>query len=110
MLHVATATDDLEEAARILDQSVPAAMSETTFGLLYLHTLGRYHLATDRTRAGLDDFLACGSLMSEWSIDLPALVPWRAEAARAWLEPRDRAPNRFGAFVGFDHCTTKGGA
>jgi ATP/maltotriose-dependent transcriptional regulator MalT len=84
-LRAATVRGDYEEAVRLLHEPVPESMFQTAFGLLYLHVRGQYYLASGQTRAALDDFRACGSLMSKWGLDLPALVPWRVEAAQAWL-------------------------
>lgn len=75
-----------DEAAGQLSQPVPAVMLETRFGLHYLRARGHYYLATDRPRAALGDFLACGELMRTWRLDLPALVPWRSDAAQACLQ------------------------
>ncbi|HET8684707.1 MAG TPA: AAA family ATPase [Micromonosporaceae bacterium] len=75
-----------DEAAGQLSQPVPTVMVETRFGLHYLRARGHYYLATDRPRAALGDFLACGELMRTWRLDLPALVPWRSDAAQACLQ------------------------
>ncbi|HZN19885.1 MAG TPA: AAA family ATPase [Micromonosporaceae bacterium] len=75
-----------DEAAEQLSQPVPTVMIETRFGLHYLRARGHYYLATDRPRAALGDFLACGELMRTWRLDLPALVPWRSDAAQACLQ------------------------
>jgi DNA-binding CsgD family transcriptional regulator/tetratricopeptide (TPR) repeat protein len=85
LLFAATAAGDYDEAARQLDQPIPDAMFQTTFGLPYLHARGNYYLATNRLHAALDDFQACGNLMDRWGVDGPALVPWRTEAAQVWL-------------------------
>ena len=85
MLMAATAAGDYEEAARQLDQPIPESMFQSTFGLPYLHARGNFYLVTDRPHAALEDFHACGNLMSAWGIDGPSLVPWRTEAARALL-------------------------
>ena len=85
MLMAATAAGDYEEAARQLDQPIPESMFSSTFGLPYLHARGTFYLVTDRPHAALEDFQACGDLMSAWGIDGPSLVPWRTEAAQALL-------------------------
>jgi DNA-binding CsgD family transcriptional regulator len=83
-LRAATARGAYEEAVRLLHEPVPEAMFQTVFGLLYLHARGQHYLATGQARAALGDFRACGGLMAKWGLDLPALVPWRSEAALAW--------------------------
>ncbi|MFI2214261.1 AAA family ATPase [Streptomyces sp. NPDC020141] len=74
-----------EEAASLLDQPVPEAMFATLVGLHYLRARGRCHLATGRYHAALRDFLTCGEMMESWGMDAVELVPWRLDAAEAWL-------------------------
>ncbi|MYW03299.1 LuxR family transcriptional regulator [Streptomyces sp. SID3343] len=81
----AVARGDHDAAARHLELPVPGAMFHTPSGLHYLHACGRYNLATGRADAALHDFTSCGELMTAWGIDLPGIVPWRVEAARAHL-------------------------
>jgi DNA-binding CsgD family transcriptional regulator len=80
-----TALGRYEEAASYLSLLVPEAMFRTPFGLHYLHARGRHYLAVGRIQAALGDFQACGDLMVKWGLDLPTLVPWRTDAARALL-------------------------
>ena len=42
-------------------------------------------MAAGRPESALADFQLCGRLMTAWRLDLPALVPWRSETARADL-------------------------
>ncbi|WP_405998002.1 AAA family ATPase [Streptomyces sp. NBC_00829] len=74
-----------EEALSLLEQPVPEAMFDTLSGLHYLRARGRCHLATGRYHAALRDFLNCGELMQAWDMDAAELVPWRLDAAEAWL-------------------------
>jgi DNA-binding CsgD family transcriptional regulator len=60
-------------------------MFRTPISLFYLQARGLYRLATGRSHAALGDFEMCGKLMVRWGIDLPGLIPWRAEAVRACL-------------------------
>src|SRR5262249_37734350 len=69
----------------LLKQVVPEAMFRTVFGLRYLHARGHYYLAADRVLAALGDFQTSGRLMQEWDLDVPALMPWRSDLARAQL-------------------------
>ncbi|MFE0177294.1 AAA family ATPase [Streptomyces sp. NPDC059002] len=80
-----TALGGLDEAAAQLSVPVPDAAFQTPDGLLYLRARGHYYLAAGRPYAALDDFLTCGDLMTRWEFDLPALVPWRTDAAQAHL-------------------------
>ncbi len=85
LVHAATAIGRYDQAAKALAVPVPQAMLQTRWGLRYLHARGAYHLAVDQLQAALSDFLTCGELMMEWNIDLPALIPWRSEAAHVYL-------------------------
>ncbi|MFD3573377.1 AAA family ATPase [Streptomyces sp. NPDC058644] len=80
-----TAMGRLDEAAAQLSASVPESAFCTSDGLLYLRARGHYYLAAGRPYAALDDFHTCGDLMTRWEFDLPALVPWRTDAAQAHL-------------------------
>ncbi|WP_225848942.1 LuxR family transcriptional regulator [Streptomyces sp. HPF1205] len=63
----------------------PAPMFQTPLGLRFLYARGRLLLAQGRPAAALDDLVAAGELAARWDMDVPALVPWRTEAARALL-------------------------
>jgi DNA-binding CsgD family transcriptional regulator/tetratricopeptide (TPR) repeat protein len=93
-LLAATATGRHAEAAALLATPVPEAMFQTPYGLHYLQARGRHHRAVGRPHAAVRDFEACGELMDSWGVDLPALAPWRAEAAQTFLEAGDRARAR----------------
>ncbi|MER7562065.1 AAA family ATPase [Streptomyces sp. NPDC097941] len=88
-LHVNTALGRLDEAAAQLAVPIPDPAFQTTDGLLYLQARGHYYLVAGRPYAALDDFLTCGDLMTRWNLDLPALVPWRTDAAQAYLSLGD---------------------
>ncbi|MEU9370784.1 AAA family ATPase [Streptomyces avermitilis] len=94
-LHVNTALGRLDEAAAHLAVPIPDPAFQTPDGLLYLQARGHYYLAAGRPYAALDDFHTCGDLMIRWNFDLPALVPWRTDAAQAYLSlgDDDRALN-----------------
>ncbi|MEU3188839.1 AAA family ATPase [Streptomyces sp. NPDC006923] len=74
-----------DEAMNLLEQPVPEGLLQTLPGLHYLRARGRCHLATGRFHAALGDFVACGELLAAWKMDNPELVPWRLDAAEAWL-------------------------
>ncbi|WP_030793147.1 helix-turn-helix transcriptional regulator [Streptomyces sp. NRRL S-920] len=88
-VYTLTAMGRFDEAAGRLAVPVPDAAFRTPDGLLYLRARGHYYLAAGRPYAALDDFLTCGDLMTRWGFDLPALVPWRADAAEAHLSLGD---------------------
>ncbi|MCP3803245.1 AAA family ATPase [Allokutzneria sp. A3M-2-11 16] len=85
LLQATTAMGDYAEAERVLAIPVPEQLFRTRWGLSYRHARGLYYLETDRLQAALTDLLRCGELMVEWDMDLPALVPWRSDAARVHL-------------------------
>lgn len=78
------------QAARYLAVRVPDAAFDTVAGLLYVWARGHHHAAAGRPYAALDDFHAVGDLMARWGVDLPALVPWRTDAARVHLSLGNR--------------------
>ncbi|MEU5367133.1 AAA family ATPase [Streptomyces sp. NPDC005925] len=80
-----TALGDVDGAAALLERPVAQAVFQTRTGLHYLAARGRYHLATGCHYAALCDFYACGTRMSRWGVDLPALESWRLGAAEAYL-------------------------
>jgi DNA-binding CsgD family transcriptional regulator len=80
---------EYEKAAERLTVPVPEAAFETPGGVLLLWARGRFHLATGNAYAALDDFHACGELMGKWGVDLPSFVPWRTDAAEAYLQLGD---------------------
>ncbi|MFD4628493.1 AAA family ATPase [Streptomyces sp. NPDC058284] len=84
-VHARSALGDVDGAAALLERPVPQAVFQTRPGLHYLAARGRYHLATGCYYAALCDFYACGTRMSSWGVDLPALEPWRLGAAEAYL-------------------------
>ncbi|MBM7166995.1 AAA family ATPase [Streptomyces sp. G44] len=92
-VYTKTVLGRLGEAAAHLSVPVPDPAFQTPDGLLHLQARGHYYLAAGRPYAALDDFLTCGDLMTRWKFDLPALVPWRTDAAEAHLSlgERDRA-------------------
>ncbi|MFD9434143.1 BREX system ATP-binding domain-containing protein [Streptomyces sp. NPDC060002] len=89
LVQAATELGDHRAAAEYLAVPVPDGMCSTRFGLHFLHARGRHHLETGRPDDALDDFTACADLMRGWGCDQPALVPWRSEAARAYLRRGD---------------------
>jgi DNA-binding CsgD family transcriptional regulator len=81
----AVALGDLKAASTYLDIPVPKAMFHTPVGLHYLEARGQYSLAAGRSYAALADFDGCGRLLARWELDVPALIPWRSDAAQAYL-------------------------
>ncbi|MBA6435789.1 MULTISPECIES: helix-turn-helix transcriptional regulator [Streptomyces] len=79
-----------DAAARHLSRPVPEALFKSIYGLGYTRARGRYYLATNRINAALGEFLMAGRLAQLWELDQPALLPWRSDAAEAWLELGDR--------------------
>ncbi len=94
LVQAATDTGDHEAASTYLEMPVPEGMFKSRFGLYYLHARGRFQLENGRPHAALNDLTTCGQLMAAWGFDRPALVPWRAEAAQAYLLAGDVARAR----------------
>ncbi|MEV0131649.1 AAA family ATPase [Dactylosporangium sp. NPDC050688] len=82
----ASEAGDHTAAAGFLSMPVPAGMFSTPFGLRYLMARGRHHFATDRVHAALNDFYAGSETAAAWHLDLPELMPWRTELARAYVK------------------------
>ncbi len=80
-----TAMGRYKDADSYVKFPVPKAAFDTLAGLHYLNARGHLHLATGRYDAALQDFLACGHTMKLWDADCPAAVPWRTDAAQAYL-------------------------
>ncbi|MEV5576830.1 AAA family ATPase [Spirillospora sp. NPDC052269] len=85
MVYTLTARNDFQEAGAYLSVPVPEAAFQSPAGAFYLWARGHYYLAAGRPYAALDDFHACGDLLGGWDMDVPALIAWRVDAARAFL-------------------------
>jgi DNA-binding CsgD family transcriptional regulator len=85
LLLATTATGAYDDAVMCLSMPIPEATFQTPFGLYYLHARGHYYLAIEQFDAALGDFQTCGQLMTRWQIDLPKMIPWRSDAAQAFL-------------------------
>ncbi|NBM19245.1 AAA family ATPase [Streptomyces sp. GC420] len=72
-------------ALALLHAPIPDAMFQTPLGLRYLHARGRALLGNGQSQAALDDFLAVGELARLWRMDVPAVLPWRTDAALVHL-------------------------
>lgn len=68
-------------AEEVLRQTVPSSMFQTVFGLRYLHARGEHWLQTGRLLSAYSDFHMCGTLMAQWNMDAPPVVPWRSKLA-----------------------------
>jgi DNA-binding CsgD family transcriptional regulator/DNA-binding transcriptional ArsR family regulator len=85
LLNAATAAGRSDLASRYAALSVPPEMLHTVMGVRYLHARGRFYLTECLPHEALTDFRACRDLMSSWRVDLPSIVPWWIDAARAYL-------------------------
>ncbi|WP_198545849.1 helix-turn-helix domain-containing protein [Actinacidiphila yeochonensis] len=61
---------------------------------LFLRARGHWLLEAGQPRLALADFRACGELATSWTVELPALVPWRGDCALALARLGDRAGAR----------------
>jgi len=85
LINVATLTGGYKQAFAHLRTPVPDVLFETPLGMYYLQARGRFHHAKGDFRTALRDFQFIADLMARWHMDLPALVPWRTDAALAYL-------------------------
>ncbi|MFJ3584277.1 AAA family ATPase [Streptomyces sp. NPDC090127] len=74
-----------DRALAQLQVEPPEAMFQTLLGACYLRARGNALLASGQSQAALDDFAAVGELATRWQMDVPALLPWRTDVARAHL-------------------------
>ncbi|MFF9017379.1 AAA family ATPase [Streptomyces sp. NPDC014870] len=84
-LEAYTALGSHERALAQLQVEPPEGMFQTPIGVGYLRARGNALLASGQSQAALDDFAAVGELATRWQMDVPALLPWRTDAARAHL-------------------------
>ncbi|MFJ8637329.1 AAA family ATPase [Streptomyces sp. NPDC093568] len=91
-LAVAIATSALtgsdEEWIDEVSAAVPRAIFATPLGLRLLRARGRRAL-TYHPSTALEDFLVAGELAERWGMGHPAAVPWRTDAAQAYLRLGD---------------------
>ncbi|WUI01424.1 AAA family ATPase [Spirillospora sp. NBC_00431] len=89
LIQVSSAAGRFDETESALSLPTPDVMLKSRYGLGYLYARGQHHLAVDRPRAAIQDFLTCGQLMVAWDMDVPGFAPWRAGAAAASLRLND---------------------
>lgn len=94
LIQVSSALGKDEQAELALGTPTPEALLKSRYGLNYLYARGRHHFSAGRFRAALNDFQTCGELMVAWEMDLPAFIPWRSEAAAAYLRIGNQARAR----------------
>jgi DNA-binding CsgD family transcriptional regulator/tetratricopeptide (TPR) repeat protein len=85
LVQVATAMGKYKEALGHLCTPVPDALFSSPLGLPYLLARGRYYFAREDFGAALRDFSSVADLLAKWDMDMPALIPWRTEAAMTHL-------------------------
>ncbi|MFI6072050.1 AAA family ATPase [Actinoplanes sp. NPDC051343] len=74
------------EAEALASTVLPTGVANTRYRLDFLRARGHYHLAHHRAYAALADFETCGAAAAEWELDVPVLVPWRADATHALID------------------------
>jgi DNA-binding CsgD family transcriptional regulator len=75
----------LDEAERALAVLGPEADSGLVAAAILRLSRGGLRVAQDRVADGLADFLAVGEILTRAMITSPAFLPWRSEAALAYL-------------------------
>lgn len=88
-LQALTAQGRYDEALTLLKEPVPEALLRTPIGMFYLRARGHYLLATGQPRAALGDFRTIGRMADRWKQDVPAVIPWRGDAALALVRCGD---------------------
>ncbi|OLM31224.1 Transcriptional regulator [Pseudonocardia sp. Ae717_Ps2] len=88
-------TGRLDEAARWLVSTVPAAMDVGLAGLRYRLGRARFRMATGHPAAALADFTECGAMLTRWGRDVAGeSVAWRLGTATARLQLGEAAEAR----------------
>jgi DNA-binding CsgD family transcriptional regulator len=85
LVQVATAMGKYKEALGHLSTPVPDALFSSPLGLPYLLARGGFYFAREDFGAALRDFDSVADLLAKWDMDMPALIPWRTEAAMTHL-------------------------
>ncbi|MFJ2112577.1 LuxR C-terminal-related transcriptional regulator [Streptomyces sp. NPDC087850] len=85
LIHVYTEMGRYKDAARLLDRTPPEALFKSVHGLVYLRARGHYSLAINRPHLALSDFLGIGRHIEYWGLEESTELPWRVDAAEAWL-------------------------
>ncbi|MFG2222987.1 AAA family ATPase [Streptomyces sp. NPDC048644] len=106
LIQAGIASGQLDVAHRALQVPVPDEMFQTPIGLHYMQARGHHYLVRRQEPAALEEFLTAGRLTQKYRMDIPALVPWRSEAARVYLTLGDQERARELAQAQLDLCTT----
>ncbi|GGQ86322.1 transcriptional regulator [Couchioplanes caeruleus subsp. azureus] len=86
LVMASTRAGEFEEGAQWLALPLPEALTDSRWGVGYLHSRGHYHLATGQLQAALDDFLSCGRLCHRWRLDDSLAPAWRVGAAEVFVQ------------------------
>jgi DNA-binding CsgD family transcriptional regulator len=85
LINAATMTGRYKKALAHLRTPVPDVLFKTPLGIYYLQARGRFYLARKNFHSALSEFQLISDLVTRWNLDLPALVPWRTDAALVHL-------------------------
>ncbi|KNB54141.1 AAA family ATPase [Streptomyces caatingaensis] len=89
-----TAMGRYDDALEKVNHPVPEALFHSVYGLGFMRARGHFHLATNRLLAAVNDFTTVGRLAERWGLDRPEILPWRNDAAQAFLRLGDGAKAR----------------
>ncbi|WP_239342069.1 AAA family ATPase [Frankia sp. CiP3] len=90
LVNTATMMGRHKKALTHLRTPVPDVLLKTPIGIHYLQARGRFYLARKNFPSALNEFQLVSDLVTRWNLDLPALVPWRTDAALVHLGLRRR--------------------
>ncbi|REE94808.1 AAA family ATPase [Thermomonospora umbrina] len=94
LILAATRTGDHDEAARQLARPIPDGAERSFAGVYHRYARGHHRMATGHLHAAIADFLTCGDLVRDWGLDAAGLIPWRTDAAEAWVRLGQREQAR----------------
>jgi DNA-binding CsgD family transcriptional regulator len=84
-INAATMMGRYKKALTYLRTPVSDDLFKTPMGIHYLQARGRFHYARKDFHNALCEFQVIADLVTRWNLDLPALVPWRTDAALVHL-------------------------
>jgi DNA-binding CsgD family transcriptional regulator len=85
---------ELDAAEEVLAPIEPEARRETLSAATLRFARGRLRVEQGRITEAIDDFLAVGAYLTRAQISCPSYLPWRSEAALAYLALGDTAQAR----------------
>ncbi|MBH1938898.1 AAA family ATPase [Streptomyces sp. AV19] len=94
LIMVHTAMGRYDDALEKVNHPVSEGLFHSVYGLGFMRARGHFHLATNRLLAAVSDFTNAGRIAECWGLDRAEILPWRNDAAQAFLRLGDGAKAR----------------